>query len=245
MAFCRLLTRALLRILCVKEAAMIYRKELSRALISAFALSIIFCLPVVTKRARGVQADAILPAPSEARYKVSASQSHFTVRAFAGGLLSALAHDHTISIREFTGEARFTYDTIEPASLQLTIKADSLAVTDKVSDSDRKKIEDTMRGEVLEVDKHPEITFKSTSINASRVDEGKYQTKISGDLTLHGTTRNVTFDTFVTFYEASLRAQGQFSIKQSNYGIKPVSVAGGTIKVKDELKFSFDIVANR
>ena len=55
----------------------------------------------------------------------------------------------------------------------------------------------------------------------------------------------MTFDAFVTFYESSLRAQGQFAIRQSNYGIKPVSVAAGTIKVKDELKFSFDIVANR
>ena len=219
---------------------MIHRKELSRALLSALALSVIFSLTVPDSE-RVVQAVA----PSEGVYKVSASQSRFTVRAFAGGLLSALAHDHTISIRQFTGEARFTYGTVEPASLQLTIKSASLAVTDKVSDSDRKKIEDTMRGEVLEVDKHPEITFKSTSISASWVDEGKYQTKISGDLTLHGTTRNVTFDAFVTFYEASLKAQGQFAIKQSNYGIKPVSVAGGTIKVKDELKFSFDIVANR
>ena len=223
---------------------MIHQKELSRALLSALALSIIFSLTVFDS-ARVVQADPIAPAPSEGVYKVSASQSRFTVRAFAGGLLSALAHDHTISIREFTGEARFTYGAVEPASLQLAIKSASLAVTDKVSDSDRKKIEDTMRTEVLEVDKHPVITFKSTSISASRVDEGKYQTKISGDLTLHGATRNVTFDAFVTFYEASLKAQGQFAINQSNYGIKPVSVAGGTIKVKDELKFSFDIVANR
>ncbi len=215
---------------------MIHRKELFRALLSSLALSLMFSLTVF---------DSAADAPAEGVYKVSASQSRFTVRAFAGGLLSALAHDHTISIREFTGEARFTYGTVEPASLQFTIKSASLAVTDKVSDSDRKKIEDTMRGEVLEVDKHPEITFKSTSISASRVDEGKYQTKISGDLTLHGTTRNVTFDAFVTFYEASLKAQGQFAIKQSSYGIKPVSVAGGTIKVKDELKFSFDIVANR
>ena len=223
---------------------MIHRKKFSGPLLLALALSVIFSLPVCDP-VGVVRADANAPAPSEAIYKVSASQSRFTVRAFAGGLLSALAHDHTISIREFTGEARFTYGTIEPASLNFTIKSASLAVTDKVSDSDRKKIEDTMRGEVLEVDKHPEITFKSTSINASRVDEGKYQTKISGDLTLHGTTRNVTFDAFVIFYEASLKAQGQFSIRQSNYGIKPVSVAGGTIKVKDELKFSFDIVANR
>ena len=40
------------------------------------------------------------------------------------------------------------------------------------------------------------------------------------------------------------RAQGAFSLKQSDYGIKPVSVAGGTIKVKDELRFTLDIVAH-
>ena len=227
------------------------RKVFSRALLYALALLIVFSLPVsdpLTEGASIVEAGKRAAAnswPAEGRYKISAGQSRFIVRAFASGLLSALAHDHTISIRDFTGEARFTYVTIEPASLQLTIKSDSLAVTDKVSDSDRKKIEDTMRGEVLEADKYPEIIFKSTSVTASRIDEGKYQAKISGDLTLHGTTRNVTFDASVTFYEASLRTQGQFSLKQSDYGIKPVSVAGGTIKVKNELKLSFDIVANR
>jgi hypothetical protein len=41
-----------------------------------------------------------------------------------------------------------------------------------------------------------------------------------------------------------MRAKGAFTLKQSSFGIKPVSVAGGTIKVKDELKFTFDIVAH-
>jgi hypothetical protein len=36
-----------------------------------------------------------------------------------------------------------------------------------------------------------------------------------------------------------------FSLKQTDYRIKLVAVAGGTIKVKDELKFSFDIVARK
>ena len=235
---------------------MINREKPFGALLASLALLIAFTPSVsdtFTESAGVVEAHtrtgaiAARPAPpAEARYKVSASQSRFIVRAFAGGLLSGVAgHDHTISIRDFTGEVRFTYVTVEPASLQLTIKSDSLAVVDKVSDSDRKKIEDTMRGEVLESDKHPEIVFRSTSINASRLDEGKYQARISGDLTLRGATRNVAFDASVTFLESSLRAQGQFSIKQSDFGIKPVSVAGGTIKVKNELKFSFDIVANR
>ncbi len=40
-----------------------------------------------------------------------------------------------------------------------------------------------------------------------------------------------------------LRANGEFSIRQTDYGIRLVSVAGGTLKLKDELKFTFDIVA--
>src|ERR1700730_14703770 len=111
-----------------------------------------------------------------ARYKIDARQSHFMVKAFAGGcfqhlpggLLSALAHDHNISIPDFSGEAQFTYGTFEPASLRLTVKASSLAVTDKVSEKDRKEIESTMRNEVLEVEKYPEIVFTSSSVSASK-----------------------------------------------------------------------------
>ena len=42
-----------------------------------------------------------------------------------------------------------------------------------------------------------------------------------------------------------LRISGEFPIRQSDYGIKPVSFAGGALKLKDELKFSFELVARR
>ena len=184
-----------------------------------------------------------LPADG-ARYRIDATQSRFTVRAFAGGFLSAFAHDHTIAIREFAGEAQFTYGSVEPASLQLTIKAGSLAVTDKVSTSDKQKIETTMRDEVLEVSKYPEIVFKSSGINATKTGEGEYQARISGELTLHGVTRPLTINAGLEFGDKSLRAKGAFALKQTSFNIQPVSIAGGTIKVKDELKFTFDIVAH-
>ena len=182
--------------------------------------------------------------PDTARYRIDAAQSRFTVRAFAGGLLSALAHDHNIAIRDIGGEVNFTYGTVEPASLRITIKADSLAVTDKIKESDREKIESTMRNEVLEVAKHPEITFKSNSVNATKTGDGQYQARISGDLTLHGVTRPLTIGAQLEFGDKTLRAKGAFTLKQSSFEIKPVSVAGGTIKVKDELKFTFAIVAH-
>lgn len=193
------------------------------------------------------------PAPSSsrveapmdrARYRIDAAQSRFVVRAFAGGFLSAFAHDHTISIREFDGEADFTYGTVEPASLQMTMKAGSLAVTDKISEKDRQKIETTMRDEVLEVSKYPEITFTSSGVSATKTGDAQYQARIPGDITLHGVSRPLTITAQLEFGDKVFRAKGAFALKQSSFGIKPVSVAGGTIKVKDELKFTFDIVAH-
>lgn len=185
-----------------------------------------------------------LPSSEGARYRIDADKSKFIVRAFAGGFLSALAHDHTISISEFTGETSFTYGNVEPASLQMTIKAESLKVIDKISDKDRQKIETTMRDEVLETSKFPEITFKSSSVTANKTGDGEYQAKITGDITIHGVSRQLTIPAQLSFGDKELHARGSFSIKQSNFGIKPVSVAGGTIKVKDELKFTFDILAH-
>jgi polyisoprenoid-binding protein YceI len=186
----------------------------------------------------------VKPPTDAARYRIDATQSHFTVKAFAGGLLSAFAHDHNIAIRDFNGETDFTYGTVQPASLRITIKAGSLSVTDKLSSDDRQKIEGTMRDEVLEITKYPEIVFKSTGVTANKTGDGQYQARISGELTLHGVTRPLTISAQLEFGDKTLRARGGFAVKQSSFDIKPVSVAGGTIKVKDDLKFSFDIVAH-
>jgi hypothetical protein len=42
-----------------------------------------------------------------------------------------------------------------------------------------------------------------------------------------------------------LRAFGDFAIRQTDYRIQLASVAGGALKLKDELKFTFDIVARK
>jgi polyisoprenoid-binding protein YceI len=183
--------------------------------------------------------------PAGVHYHIDGGHSRFMVHAFAGGLLSFAAHNHNIAIRDFSGDADVTYGTVEPAALNMRVRSASLAVTDKISDSDREKIETTMRNDVLEISRYPEITFQSTSVNATRLDEGKYQARIQGNLTLHGATRSVTISARLDFGSSELHAVGEFPIRQSQFGIKPVSVAGGTIKVKDEVKLSFDITARK
>jgi len=102
-----------------------------------------------------------------------------------------------------------------------------------------------MHEEVLETRRYREIRLVSSAIEASRTGEGLYRMKILGKLTLHGVERELEIPCTVIAGEDFLRANGEFSIRQSDYGIRPISAVGGSIRLKDELKFRFDIVAGR
>jgi polyisoprenoid-binding protein YceI len=217
-----------------------------------FAL-ILTCLPTAPLKADSAVEDIsrivesipennTLAVPSTLHYRLDPGQSRFIVRAFVGGLLSAFGHNHTISIRDFSGDASLTTDTLSPASLQMTIKADSLNVIDKVGAKDKEEIETKMRNEVLETGSHPSIVFKSTNITGTKTAEGQYDLQIWGDVTLHGVTKNIWFKGQLSLGANVLKAKGDFSLRMSEFKIKQVTAAGGTVKVKDEIKFSFDIV---
>jgi polyisoprenoid-binding protein YceI len=177
-------------------------------------------------------------------YRLAADKSRFTVQAFAEGLLSAFGHDPVINIRDFTGEVEFTPDAPTQAAVRMMVMADSLAASEDVKEKDRLEIERMMREDVLETSKYSEIVFQSTNVSTSRLGEGRYRARIIGDLTLHGVTqKNLWIQAEVKMSGEELRAQGEFTLKQTDFQIKPVKVAGGAMKVKNELKFSFDISA--
>jgi polyisoprenoid-binding protein YceI len=175
------------------------------------------------------------------RYALDKSSSRFTVKAFATGMLSSFGHSPTFAIRDFSGEA--SYDPAVPAaaSLVLKVRADSLEVMDDIKSKDRREIESTMNESVLESAKYPEIVFISASISSNKLSEGRFQVNVSGNLSLHGVTRPLAVPAQLAVMGDEFRASGEVSLSQSNFGIQPVSVAGGALKLKDELKFSFDI----
>jgi polyisoprenoid-binding protein YceI len=176
------------------------------------------------------------------RYLVDKSASTFLVRAFASGMLSALGHSPTIAIRSFTGEASLDPGTLENISLRIEIQADSLEVMDDISGKDRREMESTMNEKVLESAKYPTILFQSDRASATKLGEGRFKAVLDGTLALRGMTGRAAVPAQVTLIGDMLRASGEFSILQSDYGIPPVSVAGGALKLKDELKFTFDVV---
>lgn len=180
------------------------------------------------------------------RYRLVPAQSTFTVQAFAEGLLSAFGHDPVLAIKDFSGEVQFVPGSFEAASLKMTVKADSIVLSTEVKEKDRIEIEQTMREQVLEIAKYPEIVFVSSNISVTKLAEGRYRARVIGDLTFHGATqKNLWITPEVTVSGESLSAKGVFSLKQTDFGIKPFSAAAGTIKLKNELKFSFDIAGEQ
>jgi len=177
-------------------------------------------------------------------YKIDPQQSHFMVHTGTSGFLGAFGHKHDIAIPGFSGEVSLNPEALEQSSLQMQVQAASLVLTGKVKEKDKQEIEKTMREQVLEVDKFPEIRFKSSSVAATKNPEGNYALKITGDLTLHGVTKQVIVPGQLDLKSDSLQAQGSLPLKQTDFGIKPVSVAGGSIKVKDEVLLTFTIAAH-
>jgi polyisoprenoid-binding protein YceI len=106
-------------------------------------------------------------------------------------------------------------------------------------------MERIMNQEVLESAKFPEILYESSLITVSKQGDALYAASMDGELSLHGVRRKLPITARVAMQGSTLRASGEFSMRQSDFGIKLVSVAGGAIKLKDELTFSFEVAARR
>jgi len=184
-------------------------------------------------------------AEAQTTYRVNPESSRFTMQAFAEGLLSAFGHNPKLNAREFSGEVLIEGDKVESASLHFLVKTGSLHVADDVSEKDRLEIERSTRDDVLEAARYPEIVYQGKVVSADRIYEGFYRVKIEGELSLHGIKRSQPLDFQVRVSEDTIRAEGEATLNQSDFEIKKVSVAGGTLRVKDEVKLTFLMVAEK
>jgi polyisoprenoid-binding protein YceI len=179
------------------------------------------------------------------RYLFDPAQSRFTVQAFATGWLSGFGHSPTFAIRNFTGELRFTPEARAENCLSLTVQANSLSLTDRVGDRDRSDIEGQMRTDVLEVAAFPQVVFESKQIAADRVADKWYRLRIQGELQLHGVSKPLPLEAQLRMNGGEMHLSGQCSLAMSAFRIKAVSALAGMIKLKDELKFDFDILGRK
>jgi polyisoprenoid-binding protein YceI len=169
-------------------------------------------------------------ASSDAR-EVDGPNSTMTVHVFKSGFLSAFGHNHEIQAPIQSGQVK---ESGSP-SVELRVDARRLRVLDpEASDSTRAQIQETMLGtQVLDAGHFPKIHFQSTGTER----KGPDHWIVHGNLGLHGKEHPIAVE--VTLKDE--RYRGSATLKQTDFGITPVTVAGGTVKVKDELKIEFEI----
>ena len=165
---------------------------------------------------------------------IDVAGSKITVHVEKSGLFSAFAHNHVISAPLASGHLN-----VEKRTVELKFRSQDLKVLDPgVSDSDRAEIQRTMQSDkVLDPARFPEISFVSTSVDVN----GTQHYLVRGNLTLHGTTKPVELP--VSF--GGGHYTGKVSLKQTDYGITPVKIAGGAVKVKDIIEVVFEVVASK
>jgi polyisoprenoid-binding protein YceI len=166
---------------------------------------------------------------------IDAARSTITIHVGKSGLFSAAAHDHTIdapiavgSMRE-SGAPHIEF-TVEAA--KMTVRSDP-----KVDAKTQATIQADMENMTLEVMKFPQVTFRSSRVE--KIADGQW--KVEGDLSLHGVMKPVSLTARQTGESYSTRTV----IKQTDFGIKPISIGGGMIKVKNEVEIDFQIFAGR
>jgi polyisoprenoid-binding protein YceI len=166
---------------------------------------------------------------------IDTQRSAITIHVGKSGLLSAAAHDHTVNapISSGTivesGAARIEF-RIETAKMK--VKPDP-----KIDAKDQATIQTHMEELTLETKKFPEITFRSSGVR--KLADGQW--KVDGDLSLHGVTKAVS----LTVKQTGECYTTHAVVKQTDFGIAPISIGGGIIKVRNELEIDFQIFARR
>jgi len=167
--------------------------------------------------------------------------SRFEVKTGKAGLLAFAGHGHRVRARSASG--RIVYYPTGPADshVDVVVPVDSLEVLTPPDTAEIRKVTETMRSEVLHPERYALITFVSTTVTPAG--DGL---EVRGRLTIVGQTRDVAVVVGVQLAGDTLRATGSFSVKQSDFGIRPYRGGpAGTVRVADRVEFNVAAVAIR
>ncbi len=161
---------------------------------------------------------------------VDIQTSRVVVHVYRAGLFGKLGDNHEIAAPIVSG-------SLDESARHVTVRFDArqLRVLDpQLSADKRSQVQQRMLGpEVLDAQRFPDVTFESTSVRQ----QAGGTLAVNGTLRLHGQAHTVSG----TAASSPDGYHGSFKLRQREFGITPVSLAGGTIKVKDELLIEFEL----
>lgn len=175
-------------------------------------------------------------------YVVDAAASRMLVNVDRSGLFSFAGHRHEVVAGGVEGRVVVVREDPPRSSVSLRFPAAGLKVSGKGEPAeDVPKVQSRMEGpDVLDVARFADVLFRSTTVEG-REAGGIWNLRVAGELTLKGVTRSLVLPLRVSLEGDVLEASGQVVLKQTDFGIQPVSIAG-VVKVKNELGLDYKIV---
>jgi polyisoprenoid-binding protein YceI len=186
---------------------------------------------------------ATTAAAAPRRYTVDAAASQVVIHVGKAGLFRFAGHGHEVVAPIHQGSAVVDPDHLESASVELAFPAAALRVTGRGEPAgDVPKVQQAMVGpECLDAGRFPNIRFTSRAVTVKARTGDGVDVLVRGELTLHGVSREVLVPVHVVLGKDSISATGTTRIRQTAFGIKPISVAG-VVNVKDELEITWRVV---
>jgi polyisoprenoid-binding protein YceI len=124
---------------------------------------------------------------------------------------SKVTGSHNGSFEKFNGEIHYANN--DPAQSHVKITID----TTSIKSDDPKLTEHLKSADFFDVTKFPEATFESTAIKAGGEKGGTHT--VTGNLTLHGVTKSITFPATIAVTGDAATVDANFAINRKDFGI--------------------------
>jgi polyisoprenoid-binding protein YceI len=190
---------------------------------------------------------SLAAAQTTQEFRVDPAASMLMVQVGRGGVLSFAGHDHEVAVPAMKGTVVLDAADMSRSRVSLQFDAAAMKVTGRgepagdVPDVQRVMLSDR----VLDVQRYPTIAFDSERIVVRERSPERVRLQIDGRLTLHGASRPLSVPVDVRLSANQLTATGSAVVRQTDFGIRPVTAGAGTVRVKDEVTVTFAIAARR
>jgi polyisoprenoid-binding protein YceI len=180
-------------------------------------------------------------------YTIDPEASRVVVQVGKTGLFAFGGHRHEVVVPVATGTIVLDRGDPSHSTVGAEVEASSLRVTGSGEPpADVPEVQRTMEGaRVLDARQFPRITFTSRRVEVLAGEPAHLHLKVIGDFTLHGVSRPETIDVIVDVGFDRITATGTFVIRQTDFDIAPVTAAGGTVRVANDVSVQLTVVAVR
>jgi polyisoprenoid-binding protein YceI len=185
-------------------------------------------------------------ASGEPVFRIDPARSLVVIEVHRAGSLARVGHDHVVASHDVQG-----YAAPEEGRADFYVPLGRLVVDEpelraeagfdtKPSEADIAGTRENMLTRVLEVDRYP---FALIAVNG--VVPGAHDSAVDVALTLHGITRGTRVPVRIETQKEEIAVNGSIVLKQTDFGIAPLSILGGAIQVANEVNLHFEIRARR